>query len=345
MDKKYQVFVSSTYEDLKGERQRVIQAILSVGHIAVGMEFFPAADDDSWDVIKRTIDQCDYYIVLVAGKYGSVTREGISYTQKEFEYADERGVPILAFLHAEPDALPVNMSELEPRTRDKLEQFRALCQNRHCQMWTDASQLPANVIAGLLQLIQQKPRTGWVRADQIPTEATANQVLMLKEKLDRAQTELNQLRAESASWKSDLSQGSDEFVIQGKVTFTVHTQPTGRISYPRNDVTIRLTWDSAFAAVGPFLIASISSQQVLDYLTNYIVEKEQHQFNPSGYRTFRLSLSTDDVQTMLVQFLSLEYVERCARPDTQPEGEVHWRLTPIGDSHLARIKAVRRKAT
>jgi Domain of unknown function (DUF4062) len=40
MNVKYQIFVSSTYEDLKAERAEVIKACLNMGHIPVGMEMF-----------------------------------------------------------------------------------------------------------------------------------------------------------------------------------------------------------------------------------------------------------------------------------------------------------------
>ncbi len=50
---KYQIFVSSTFEDLKAERDQVIKAILEMGHIPVGMEMFSAADEQQWDVIKK----------------------------------------------------------------------------------------------------------------------------------------------------------------------------------------------------------------------------------------------------------------------------------------------------
>ena len=51
------------------------------------MELFPATDDEQFEFIKRIIDDCDYYVVIVAGKYGSMTAEGISFTEKEFDYA------------------------------------------------------------------------------------------------------------------------------------------------------------------------------------------------------------------------------------------------------------------
>jgi Domain of unknown function (DUF4062) len=53
---KYQIFISSTYEDLKDEREQVIKACLEMGHIPVGMEMFSAADEEQWRIITRQID-------------------------------------------------------------------------------------------------------------------------------------------------------------------------------------------------------------------------------------------------------------------------------------------------
>ena len=62
MDKRYQVFVSSTYSDLKDERSAIIQALMEIDCIPAGMELFPAADEEQFKFIKSVIDDCDYYI-------------------------------------------------------------------------------------------------------------------------------------------------------------------------------------------------------------------------------------------------------------------------------------------
>lgn len=99
MDKKYQVFVSSTYTDLQEERQCAISCLLDVNCIPVGMEQFPASSLSQWDYIKKMIDMSDYYILIVAGKYGSIDpEEKISYTEKEYNYALSKGIPILTFM-------------------------------------------------------------------------------------------------------------------------------------------------------------------------------------------------------------------------------------------------------
>src|SRR5215467_9172009 len=99
MDKRYQVFVSSTYADLQEERQEVMQALLELDCIPAGMELFPAANEDQWTLIKRVIDDCDYYLVVIAGRYGSIGPDGLSYTEMEYRYAIEKNKPVIGFIH------------------------------------------------------------------------------------------------------------------------------------------------------------------------------------------------------------------------------------------------------
>src|SRR5258708_5929255 len=105
MDKRYQGFVSSTYEDLRQERQEVMQALLELDCIPSGMELFPAADEDQWSLIKKVISECDYYVVISAGRYGSIGPQGQGYTEMEYRYAAEIGKPTIGFLHRDPQLL------------------------------------------------------------------------------------------------------------------------------------------------------------------------------------------------------------------------------------------------
>ena len=77
--------------------------------IPVGMEQFPASSLSQWEYIKKMVDMSDYYLLIVAGKYGSIDpEENISYTEKEYRYAVNIGMPVLAFLHKNVDQLPSN---------------------------------------------------------------------------------------------------------------------------------------------------------------------------------------------------------------------------------------------
>lgn len=97
MAKKLQVFVSSTYFDLKAERQAAVAAILKAGHIPAGMELFTSGDQSQWETIKSWIDESDVYMLILGGRYGSIEKTTeLSYTELEYDYAVSKGKPFFA---------------------------------------------------------------------------------------------------------------------------------------------------------------------------------------------------------------------------------------------------------
>ncbi len=192
---KYQVFVSSTYTDLKDERDQVIKGILEMGHVPVGMEMFSAADEQQWRMITRQIDQSDYYVVLVAHRYGSVTDAGVGYTEKEYDYAVATGVPVLGFVIDETAAWPPDRMETEAGPRAALAAFREKAKRRPVGFWRTSDDLYAKVPIALMKAFNTAPRPGWVRV----TENAGPEVLG---ELARLSAENSQLRAELAVAKA-----------------------------------------------------------------------------------------------------------------------------------------------
>jgi hypothetical protein len=165
---KHQVFVSSTKEDLSDDREAVTWELLKGGFIPVGMENFSAMSDRGWKVIARTIDDSDYYVVIVAGRYGSIdTETGKSWTQREYEYAREKGLDVFAFIR---DQASVAGNQVD---RDEkaglLDAFKATLRGAHlCEPWTTKDDLRARVATALAKAVSSgaaegKQRAGWYR--------------------------------------------------------------------------------------------------------------------------------------------------------------------------------------
>lgn len=165
MEKKYQVFVSSTYADLEEERGAVIQAVLEQGCIPSGMELFPAANDEQWVLIQRVIEECDYYVVIVAGRYGSLGPAGLSYTEMEYRYALQCGKPVMGFVHEDPASLPLRRCEQSENGQKRLEDVRNLVMSKICKRWSSAHQLGSQVKTSLNYSIRMYPTVGWVRGN------------------------------------------------------------------------------------------------------------------------------------------------------------------------------------
>lgn len=165
MNRKYQVFISSTYEDLKEERKSIIDILLTADCIPAGMEAFCATDDEQFNVIKKVIDLCDYYILIIGNRYGSINETtGKSYTQMEYEYAKSKRIPVLVFA-VENSAYP---SDNEPEKADKLARFKKIAmQNRLASVWNDVTTLGPKIAIAIMKIRETQPRPGWIRAQEI----------------------------------------------------------------------------------------------------------------------------------------------------------------------------------
>lgn len=226
MNKRYQVFVSSTYHDLQVERMEVMAALLELDCIPCGMEYFPAADETQWSFIQRLIDCCDYYVVIVGGCYGSLAPDGFSYTQKEYEYAVSKGIPTLAFIHHDLQKLPKKFRESNMRKRKKLEQFVESVKGHLCKEWKNADHLAGAVTRSLNQLIKTKPRIGWVRATSV---ANRKKIPKKAEKFGNIYWVAHDLL-----WTviALLNQGSREQVLEGLYQSMHHLSEAGLASTP-----------------------------------------------------------------------------------------------------------------
>lgn len=179
--KKYQIFISSTFEDLREQREEIIKACLQMGHIPIGMEAFSAANAEQWKVIQRTIDTCDYYVVVVANRYGSTLANegGISYTEKEYRYAVEKGVPVLGFVMDSKAPWPSDRSDKDENKRLRLEQFKQAVSSRMVSHWTTKDDLKAAFATAMHNAFFTDPRPGWIPADQAADPLVANEIAKL----------------------------------------------------------------------------------------------------------------------------------------------------------------------
>lgn len=196
-DKKFQIFISSTYNDLINERQKVRDAILSLNHFPVGMEVFGAANENQWEKIKKTLDTTDYYVLLLAFRYGSIIKSGpdagMSYTEKEYHYAEERGIPILAFVLDEN--APISKNRIDANHQEELERFKQEVMGKHLiDRWTTQDDLASKVISALSNEINTESRPGWVRLNSDRIIVNKLELLNLKNRIEELESENKSLK-------------------------------------------------------------------------------------------------------------------------------------------------------
>lgn len=173
MVKKYQVFVSSTYDDLIEERKAVTTALLESDCIPAGMELFPATNASSWNIIKRVIKESDYYLLILAGRYGSFpkskSKKKIGYTEMEFDYATELKKPIIAVIHNDIGKIKSENVEATSTGKRRLRKFteKVKSSGHNVSFWNDTASLVSKVKTAITYQINNEPTSGWVRGDKL----------------------------------------------------------------------------------------------------------------------------------------------------------------------------------
>jgi hypothetical protein len=332
MDKVYQVFVSSTFSDLENERKAVSDTLAKSGFIPSGMELFPATDQQQLEFIKRIIDRCDYYVVIIGARYGSLDGDK-SFTEKEYEYATSKGIPVLAFLHKSPGKILAEKVDTDPAQIKRLDTFRSrLKASRIVAFWTDINDLRTEVLTAVTNAVNLSPGIGWVRGDQ----AIDPKVLLDAEKL---RIENEQLKNRIAVIESGEIVFPKDFVgPEDRLNFSIIKD---RKQISRWGLTIKELFKSIFE----LLVRQESEREI----TQAIVQLWAHRKKREGDEADGLEIAERDVKMIRSNLEALGLIQLTGRTrevqflgQAQHRNYVAWSITEKGRRYMASLLATRR---
>jgi hypothetical protein len=184
--RKLQVFVSSTFKDLKIERQTAVQAILEAGHIPAGMELFIAEDASQWDIIKEWIDESDVYMLIIGGRYGSIESEsGKSYTHLEYEYALSVSKPHFVII-IDDETTQNKAKKHGGKITDffdnspELKEFKnSIMKGKLVNICENSDKMESSIHKSINKLSQRDNLKGWVKADDTDYASISEQLARL----------------------------------------------------------------------------------------------------------------------------------------------------------------------
>jgi len=338
IDKRYQVFISSTYADLQEERALLMQVLPSLGCLPVGMDAHPAGGM-TLSLIKKMIDDCDYYIALVGSRYGTLSPSGVSYTHMEYVYASTKQKPILILMHDAPERRPVEFQERTIEGKLKFNDFRNLLTRGANTRWNDAKELEYAVRSALPSLIDAKPASGWVRATSLANPDTEKELLALRERVMQLEQEREHMLSRQIQLITPLAQGLDKV----ELSYRCKAYALGNCE----DVPVKsfLSWNDLFLSFAPYL----SQMQSEDLMLAKINEKVQEialadvqKLRPKAHAVTDVQLAPFTFNTIKVQFRTLGLIRRQPKPG---DNRQWWQLTSQGEQQMASLLVVRKTRT
>ncbi len=346
MEKRYQVFVSSTFEDLIEERQEVMQALLELDCIPAGMELFPAANDDQWTLIKRVIDDCDYYIVISGGRYGSIGPDGKSYTQLEYEYALQKEKPIIAFIHKNPEDLPAKKIDKDKESLTKLQEFKNIIKNKMVKYWNSPTELGSVVSRSIIKLIKSNPAIGWVKADLLPDQDVTQEILDQRKLIDELNGEINFLKESESDEIRQLSQGED--LVELNFSFDAYDKndnfkfrPT--VIYKHS---FEITWNDIFSNISPLLINEASERTLIEALNALITNLNYEYLSKSDdlkkYTISGFKINSGSFNMIKVQLMALNLIKKSTKSKSVKDRATYWTITENGEKVMVQLRAIKK---
>lgn len=151
------VFVSSTWEDLQGERALVLEGIRHLQFEHVAMEYFGADPRQPIKVCLEKVRESNVYVGIVGHRYGKIVEEtGKSYTQMEYEEAKKRNMPCLIFIRSDEFPIPAKFMEKKSSSLKKLERFKSILKEQQTPTYfNDGNDLTIRVIVALSKNVKE----------------------------------------------------------------------------------------------------------------------------------------------------------------------------------------------
>ncbi|NGT48104.1 DUF4062 domain-containing protein [Clostridium perfringens] len=295
MEKRYQVFISSTFADLQDERKAIMESIMDLDCFPAGMEMFPANDSEQFEYIKTIIDASDYYVLIIAGRYGSLADDGKSYTEKEFDYAKEKGIPVLVFVKKDLENIPLSKTDGSEEKMKKLKNFiEKAMENRLAKYWGDSKELKYEVHSSLSKAFKTHPRTGWVRGNIANNENLLNQINDLRIENERLRKSINEYENECCVATNELAEYNDIFKL------LIRVEPEDGYEYEEE---LDITWDEIIGIIGPGLFTSKIDSELKSYLEETLISKT---FDKNGI----LTISEYNYNRIKMQLIALNIIEQ-----------------------------------
>lgn len=280
MNRRYLIFISSTYEDLKEEREKVISAVLELKHIPSGMEQFPAVGIPPMNLIKKVLKDCDYYILIIGARYGSLSDNDISYTEEEYNFAISEGIPVIAFFPSDPNSFPISKLDDDHSKLKLLEAFKEKVRKGGITIkyWKNADDLKSKVLASIPQAIEFQPRIGWVRADVVESGINKKDFEKLKEEIGGLQTNNSQLKKKVSELEEINKRTKEENkrleneLINLRVAHTNKTNSTGDSSIVVNRH-FDDDWETLYKVHANVKFSYAYSERNFNYSVEYSLKK------------------------------------------------------------------------
>jgi len=297
------------------------------------MELFPATDLEQFEYIKRIIDRSDYYVVIVAGKYGSLADDAVSFTEKEYEYAVSKKMPVLAFLRKNPEKIEVGKTDQDRGKSRKLAAFREkLKKSRVVTFWDNRNDLCTKVLTAVVNSVNLAPGVGWVRGDQAIDPKVLQDFERLRRENEELKLKLSELSTTKITFPDDLPSPDESVDLEFRRKAS--NPPTG---------SIQTSWREVFLAASEAILEGQHEHHVMLSVVRQLLRASLKSSGDVGVPLDDVDIQHQTVRKFRMQFEALGLIQAISKGSGPAPLRMLWSITDKGRQYLVQQMAVKRE--
>lgn len=318
LDKRYQVFISTSGSEMQPERIVLAQTLVGMGFFSWGLE---QRTPLSTAFARRQIDDCDYVVILLGSAYGEQSVSGVGYMHLEYIYAVTKQKPIIVFMHEEPSARDGALHDDKPELREKFQEFRKLLQNEVDQVFTYRSMrdLEMAVRFNLPQMLERSPVLGWVRPQNIQ---------VLQDEIDHLKSKLEQLETEAGKREVDPFLSLPKVSMHEPFSFEYRMHAYQDGNFKELKIQKKLTWAQLLSILGTTFVhptpEEFFSKRMNEYLNETGIQDARIEM-PRAHAVARAQINIRALHSIKMQMRQNEWIIQSGRDDRQ---RMLWQITP-----------------
>ena len=318
LDKRYQVFISTSGAEMQPERIILSQTLVGMGFFSWGLEQRTPLNTA---FARRQIDDCDYVVILLGSQYGEQSVSGVGYMHLEYIYAVTKQKPIIVFMHEDPASRAPSLHDTKPELQEKFKEFRQLLQQEADQVfcYRTLRDLEMAVRLNMPQMLERYPVSGWVRPQN--TQA-------LHDEIDQLKAKVAQLERDGGTREVDPFLSLPKVSMHEVFSFEYRMHAYQDGNFKELKVQKRLTWAQLLAILGSTFINPTPEEFFSKRMNEYLNETglaDARAEMPRAHAVARAQINIRALHSLKLQMRQNDWIIPSGRDDRQ---RLLWQITP-----------------
>lgn len=318
LDKRYQVFISTSGAEMQSERIILSQTLVGMGFFSWGLEQRTPLNTA---FARRQIDDCDYVVILLGSQYGEQSVSGVGYMHLEYIYAVTKQKPIIVFMHEDPASRDPSLHDTKPELQEKFKEFRQLLQQEADQVfcYRTLRDLEMAVRLNMPQMLERYPVSGWVRPQN--TQA-------LHDEIDQLKAKVAQLERDGGTREVDPFLSLPKVSMHEVFSFEYRMHAYQDGNFKELKVEKRLTWAQLLAILGSTFINPTPEEFFSKRMNEYLNETglaDARAEMPRAHAVARAQINIRALHSLKLQMRQNDWIIPSGRDDRQ---RLLWQITP-----------------